>query len=233
VRSKAKKQRSPELFPLQDGLLAPEHAAFDSGVFRIAGVDEAGRGPLAGPVVAAAVMFPPEMLREKSEALLSGLNDSKCLSAKARSRLWLEMRELPGIQIGVGSCSVTEIDELNILRATHLAMHRALLDLKSLPELALVDGLPVQGLPCTNRSIVKGDRHCFSIAAASIVAKETRDALMCGLDLEYPEYGFARHKGYGTRQHLQALQQHGPCPLHRRSFAPVRAAMGIKPIPPS
>lgn len=205
--------------------MAPELAAFDSGVFRIAGVDEAGRGPLAGPVVAAAVQFPPEIFRRKSDSLLSGLTDSKCLSAKIRNRLWLEMRELPGIQIGVGICSVIEIDELNILRATHLAMRRALLELESLPELALVDGLPVQGLPCAHRAIVKGDKRCFSIAAASIVAKETRDTLMRELDLQYPAYGFARHKGYGTRHHLQALNLHGPCPIHRRSFAPVRAAM--------
>ncbi|MEX2607110.1 MAG: ribonuclease HII [Kiritimatiellia bacterium] len=204
-------------------MLAPERAAIDSGVFRIAGVDEAGRGPLAGPVVAAAVQFPPDIFRETSDSLLSGLTDSKCLSAKARNRLLLEMRELPGIHIGVGICSVIEIDELNILRSTHLAMHRALLELNSLPELALIDGLPVQGLPCPSRSIVKGDKRCFSIAAASIVAKEFRDALMRELDLQYPAYGFARHKGYGTRHHLQALCDHGPCPVHRHSFAPVRA----------
>lgn len=206
--------------------MAPERAAFNSGVFRIAGVDEAGRGPLAGPVVAAAVQFPVEIFRENSDPLLSGLNDSKCLTAKVRNRLWLEMRELADIQIGVGICSVDEIDELNILRATHLAMRRALLELETLPELALVDGLPVQGLPCPSRSMVKGDQRCFSIAAASIVAKETRDALMRELDIQYPAYGFARHKGYGTRHHLHALHQHGPCPVHRRSFAPVRAAMG-------
>ena len=206
---------------MDTGLLAAEHAALESGVFRIAGVDEAGRGPLAGPVVAAAVMFPTDRLRGEPEDLIAGINDSKILSAKRRAGLLLEIRSFPGVLIGVGICDSGEIDRLNILRATHLAMKRALLDLAELPELALVDGLPVQGLPVAHRSMIKGDRRCFSIAAASIVAKETRDGIMQQMEKCYPGYGFATHKGYGTRQHLQALESLGPCPIHRWSFAPV------------
>lgn len=207
---------------MESGLLAAEHAALESGVFRIAGVDEAGRGPLAGPVVAAAVMFPAECLRGEPAELIPGINDSKILSPKARERLLREIKAFPGVFIGVGICSPKEIDRLNILRATHLAMKRAILQLSILPELALIDGLPVQGLPVNSQSMVKGDRRSFSIAAASIVAKQTRDEMMRKMEVRYPGYGFAQHKGYGTRLHLRALDQLGPCPIHRRSFAPVR-----------
>lgn len=213
---------------METGLLAAEHAALHSGVSRIAGVDEAGRGPLAGPVVAAAVMFPPQVLRREPGKVIPGIQDSKILSAKTREHLLSEITGFPGICIGIGTCDEKEIDQLNILRATHLAMRRALLALPELPELALVDGLPVSGLPVASRSMVKGDRRCFSIAAASIVAKETRDGMMREIDLQYPGYGFARHKGYGTRQHLEALGRLGPCPVHRRSFAPVRARESIQ-----
>ncbi len=220
--SKAKKRKSPELFPEQPlDLLAVEHAALRSGVSRIAGVDEAGRGPLAGPVVAAAVLFPAELLLKLPPALAE-LNDSKQLSPRKREFLFSALRDLPQLRIGIAVLQADEIDRLNILRATHRAMALALADLNPPPDLALVDGLPVPNLPCPNRNIVKGDARCLTIAAASIIAKVTRDRLMRELDLQYPAYGFARHKGYGTRLHLEALQQHGPCPAHRRSFAPVR-----------
>lgn len=222
MASKVKKPRSPELFQLDTGLLAAEHAALESGVFRIAGVDEAGRGPLAGPVVAAAVMFPAARLSREPEEVIPGIQDSKILSARQRETLLTEIMHFPGVAVGIGHCSPEEIDRLNILRATHLAMRRAVEALDTPPELALVDGLPVQGLPVPHRAMVKGDRRCFSIAAASIVAKETRDRIMREMHLLYPGYGFAAHKGYGTRQHLQALTALGPCPIHRRSFSPVR-----------
>ena len=220
--SKVKKQRSPDLFPLENGFLAAEHAALTSGVFRVAGVDEAGRGPLAGPVVAAAVQFPKRILSPKEPEVLEGLTDSKALSATKRAALFEELSSLRSVHIGVGSCSAAEIDELNILRATHLAMKKAIDALPYKPKLALVDGLPVQGLSCDHHAIVKGDRRCFSIAAASIVAKETRDRMLEELALTYPEYGFEQHKGYGTKKHLEALRKYGPCPEHRRSFRPVR-----------
>lgn len=220
--SKAKKPKSPDSsVDRLNQLLAEEHAALRSGVSRIAGVDEAGRGPLAGPVVAAAVVFPPEMLRGMP-APFTELNDSKQLRAAQRERLFAALREHPALQIGVGVVTAAEIDRINILRATHMAMARALQVLEPLPELALVDGLPVPGLPCGSKSLVKGDARCLSIAAASVVAKVTRDTMLAALDAEYPQYGFAKHKGYGTAAHLQALQEHGPCPAHRMSFAPVR-----------
>jgi len=220
--SKAKKPKSPDRDSNPgSGLLEHEHAALRSGVSRLAGVDEAGRGPLAGPVVAAAVVFPAHLLREPP-ATLRGLNDSKQLSAARREQLFEALRGLDEVEIGVSVVEAGEIDRLNILRATHAAMARALSDLPSLPERALVDGLAVPGLPCPSENLIKGDSRSFSIAAASIVAKVTRDHLMLELDAKYPQYGFARHKGYGTREHLAALDQHGPCPAHRHSFAPVR-----------
>lgn len=220
---KVKKLKSPEeLFQMDTGLLAAEHAALESGVFCIAGVDEAGRGPLAGPVVAAAVVFPADCLWGEPEAIIEGINDSKTLSAKKRQVLLEQIKAFPGILIGVGKCSPKEIDRINILRATHLAMRKALDNLAELPELALVDGLPVPGLPVPSRSMIKGDSRSFSIASASIVAKETRDAIMVKMDKKYPGYGFAAHKGYGTRRHLEALKRLGPCPIHRKSFKPVK-----------
>lgn len=202
-------------------MFSHEHAALQSGVSRVAGVDEAGRGPLAGPVVAAAVVFSQQIL-ESPPPELAGINDSKALSPAKRMALWEALLQHPGASTSVAVVEPGEIDRLNILRATHAAMARALAGLNPLPEIALVDGLPVPGLPCPSRNIVKGDAKCFSIAAASIVAKVTRDKLMEELDATYPGYGFARHKGYGTRAHMEALHALGPCPAHRRSFAPVR-----------
>jgi ribonuclease HII len=224
VSLKAKKPKLPDSALNQPdpalNRLAYEHAAYQSGVFRVAGVDEAGRGPLAGPVVAAAVLFPYPDLKTAIPKELLALNDSKVLSSKKRGLLRPVIESFPGIRIGVGVVESPDIDRINILNATHQAMAKALQDLNA--DLALVDGLPVKGLPCPSQAIVKGDKLCFSISAASIIAKETRDDLMRELDETYPVYGFAKHKGYGTKRHLAALREHGPCPAHRRSFAPVR-----------
>jgi ribonuclease HII len=185
------------------------------GWSRIAGVDEAGRGPLAGPVVAAAVILPEEVE-------LEGLRDSKCLTAECREALYLQVVQV-ALCWSVALVEPEEIDRINILKATHLAMARALSGLAPAADGALVDGLPVKGLPCPHQAIVKGDGSCVSIAAASILAKVTRDRLMQELDSVYPGYGLARHKGYGTREHLAALRDLGPSPCHRRSFKPVTA----------
>lgn len=184
---------------------------------RVAGVDEAGRGPLAGPVVAAAVVFHAPECPE-------GVLDSKALSPAQRDIAY--DRILDCADWAVGMVGVEEIDRINILRATHLAMRRAVESLPCPPDFLLVDGLPVPGLPCPCRCLVKGERQSASIAAASIIAKVTRDRLMIDLHERYPAYNFARHKGYGTPEHLRALAEHGPCPLHRLTFAPVRACSG-------
>lgn len=186
-----------------------------SGFLYVAGVDEAGRGPLAGPVVAGAVILP-----EHPEGL-EGLNDSKQLTAARRERLFMALLEGEQVLCSVGIASVEEIDRLNILKATHLAMARAVEGLSVRADFCLVDGLPVKGLPVPHRAIVKGDGRSLSIAAASVLAKVTRDRMMTEADDAYPQYGFAKHKGYGTKAHMEALRKHGPCPLHRRSFAPV------------
>ena len=181
---------------------------------QIAGVDEAGRGPLAGPVVAAAVILDPERPIE-------GLNDSKKLSAAARERLAIEIRE-KSLAWAVAEASAEEIDRINILQATFLAMRRAVGDLGGVAERVVVDGNKVPpGLPCPGEAVVKGDGKIAAIAAASILAKTHRDALMQQLALDFPQYGFERHMGYPTAAHFAALEAHGPCSAHRRSFAPV------------
>lgn len=188
----------------------------------LAGVDEAGRGPLVGPVAAGAVSMPPELAEAQFAGPWAGLTDSKRLTEAARERYFEEMRATPGVRIGIGWASVQEIDSLNILRATHLAMARALAALgEPAPGFALVDGLPVKGLPCPSEAVVKGDAKCFLISAASVAAKVSRDRLLVDLDARYPGYGFAVNKGYGTAEHLEALRRLGPCPEHRRSFRPV------------
>ena len=204
-----------------DELLLPERELRAEGFCCVAGVDEAGRGPLAGPVVAAAVVLPelPE---------LPGFFDSKQLSAESREELYRELMALPGVDVGVGIVEAPEIDELNILRATHLAMRKALLALRRV-DAALVDGLPVRGLPVPSRNMIKGDARCASIAAASIVAKVRRDAIMVEADKVYPGYGFASHKGYGCAAHVAALKKLGVTPLHRRSFRPVREVLEPPP----
>lgn len=184
---------------------------------RIAGVDEAGRGPLAGPLLVAAVILRP---RKR----IDGLDDSKKLSAKRREELYARIVD-EAIAFSIIEIAVEEIDRINIFQATMAGMQRALLGLAEPPTEAWIDGnaLP-KSLPCPARAIIGGDALEPAISAASILAKVTRDRLLEGYDPHYPEYGFAQHKGYSTPEHLAALGRHGPCPIHRRSFAPVREA---------
>ena len=184
------------------------------GFLRIAGVDEAGRGPLAGPVAAAAVILPLKFR-------CRGLDDSKKLPAPERERLYEKITNHPRVVWAFAIASCEEVDRLNILRATHLAMRRAVESLPDAPHHCLIDGLPVRDFPFPHDGIVKGDGRSLSIAAASIIAKVRRDRIMAELHDEYPHFGFARHKGYGTKEHLEALRIHGPCCHHRRSFEPV------------
>lgn len=186
---------------------------------RVCGVDEAGRGPWAGPVVAAAVIF-----REAAEAP-AGLNDSKKLSRSAREKLFTQLLATQVIH-GIGIATAEEIDQINIWGATQLAMRRAVAALAIMPDIALIDGkLKPKDFPCDTHPIIGGDGISLSIAAASILAKVTRDRLMDDYARQYPEYGFDRHAGYGTPHHQQALAAHGPCAIHRRSFAPIRALL--------
>lgn len=184
----------------------------------IAGVDEAGRGPWAGPVVAAAVVLDPACIPD-------GIADSKALDAETRALLF--PRILAHAQIGIGIADVGRIDRDNILQATLWAMAQAVGQLKTLPRLALIDGNKAPQLPCQTRTIVKGDALCLSIAAASIIAKVTRDRLMIEMARLYPGYGFERHKGYGTPEHQLAIKRLGVTDLHRRSFKPVQLALGL------
>ncbi|MFQ3671076.1 MAG: ribonuclease HII [Verrucomicrobiia bacterium] len=185
---------------------------------RVAGVDEAGRGCWAGPVVAAAFVF------ASRTSWPSGLNDSKRLSRPMRVRLYAELVGWPGAVWAVGWASAEEIDRLNILGATALAMRRALEGLGEVEVMPLVDGRPIRALGREHRALVGGDGKSPSVAAASVLAKETRDRMMEAAEEEFPGYGFAQHKGYGTARHQAGLDRLGPCPLHRRTFAPVREA---------
>lgn len=194
-------------------LLIEEKTLWETGYLHIAGVDEAGRGPLAGPVVAAACILPAKFD-------LPGLNDSKQLTESKRERLFQAIKE-QALGFAVGSAEPAEIDALNILQATKLAMKRAIEDLKIRPHFILIDALELPDIKIPQRGIIGGDAHSASIAAASIIAKVSRDHWMSELHRLYPEYGFVRNKGYGTKEHLEALKRFGPCPLHRRSFAPV------------
>ncbi len=187
----------------------------------LAGVDEAGRGPLAGPVVAAAVCMSRALAEDSFRNDLSALNDSKQLTPARREHFYAWLQQHAEVKIGVGVAEAAEIDEINILRATHRAMARAVAELSPMPDHLLVDGLPVRGLPCPSTAIVKGDSKSLLIAAASVIAKVFRDRLMCELDKQYPGYGFANNKGYGTKAHTCALLSLGPTPQHRRSFRPV------------
>jgi ribonuclease HII len=187
------------------------------GIHPVAGIDEAGRGPLAGPVVAAAVILPDDFE-------LEGLDDSKKLTHEQREALYVRLTEDASVFFAIAEGTSDEIGQLNILRATHLAMKRSLDGLKENghpPTHALVDGLPVKGLPVEQTALVGGDGLSLSIAAASILAKVTRDRIMDELDREFPQYGFARHRGYATADHFAMLREHGPCPHHRLGFAPV------------
>ena len=191
-----------------------ERELIERGRAPVAGIDEAGRGPLAGPVVAAAVILPRGYSQEF-------LDDSKKVSSKRRDLLYEELTRDSQVYWGVGFAEVGEIDGLNILRATHVAMERAALALPVQPAFCLIDGLDVPGFPLEAKGVVKGDGISLSIAAASIIAKVTRDRRMQELADEFPVYGFAKHKGYGTQIHMKALREYGPCREHRRSFAPV------------
>ena len=204
-----------------------EHHA--RGLTRLAGVDEAGRGPLAGPVVAAAAVLPTEWAKTGLPESLRRLDDSKKLTEKIRKELFAAIHAETEIHFGIGIIDSIVIDEINILQATHRAMNAALAQLSPPAAHALVDGLRVPTLATPQTAIVKGDQKSFSIAAASILAKVTRDRLMREHDARWPEYAFAKHKGYGTAAHLAALEAHGPCPIRRQSFAPVRAAQEPKP----
>lgn len=188
----------------------------------VAGVDEAGRGCLAGPVVAGAAAFGEEVAEHLYGGELARLTDSKQLTAEGREEYFEVLTSQPEVSWAAGSCSAAEIDRLNILAATHLAMRRAVEALVVKPGHLLVDGLPVKGLPCDSTAIVRGDSRSLLIAAASVIAKVTRDRLMLDMDARFPQYGFATHKGYGVGAHVAALIHHGACPEHRRTFRPVR-----------
>lgn len=187
-----------------------ENEIYDSGVSLICGVDEAGRGPLAGPVCAAAVILPRGIE-------IAGLNDSKKLSEKKREKLYDEICD-KAISFGIAFATVDEIEKLNILNAAMLAMNRAIAQLDPQPELALIDGNRNSAIEIRSQYVVKGDAKCADIAAASILAKVTRDRYMLEMAEKYPEYHFEQHKGYGTKLHYEALREHGPCEVHRPSF---------------
>ncbi|MBX7256872.1 MAG: ribonuclease HII [Candidatus Hydrogenedentes bacterium] len=207
LRAKASKDRMEAMFRY-------EHEAKATGFRRVGGVDEAGRGPLAGPIVAGAVV-----LNEP----IAGLNDSKLLKESERESLYERIMN-DGHAVGVAVIEPEDIDRLGIQTANYRAMTLAATSLEPLPDFLLIDGFAVPGCPIPHRRIVKGDRLSQSIAAASIIAKVTRDRIMLQVDTEFPEYGFARHKGYATEEHLAAIERHGPCPVHRKSFAPFTSA---------
>jgi len=193
-----------------------------SGAEQVCGIDEAGRGPWAGPVVAAAVILP---IYGGRDMIPEGLDDSKKLSADRRTVLALDIRA--SSLVGVGVADPQEIDELNIRQATFLAMARAVAALPAPPDFALIDGRDAPDVGCPAEAVIKGDGRSLSIAAASIIAKTVRDELMIAADIDFPGYGFARHKGYGTAAHQAALDKLGITPLHRKSFAPVRARLAL------
>jgi len=199
-----------------------ERACWSRGATRVAGVDEAGRGPLAGPVVAAAVVFPNTWLESGFDERLRDLNDSKQLTETQREAFFEVLTSLPELNYAIAIVDVGTIDRINILQATHRAMNEALAQLRPQPEHVLVDGKPVRTMTLPHTAIVKGDTLSYSIAAASVLAKVTRDRMMLEFEAQFPGYGFAEHKGYGTPQHLTAITELGPCPIHRRSFAPLK-----------
>lgn len=209
-------------------MLEFERTFWARGCVRVAGVDEAGRGPLAGPVVAAAVVFDREFIEQEENKLFASLTDSKQLTEIQRNCFFGLLTQSPRVEIGVGFGAVTEIDEINILRATHRTMLRALQSLCVIPDHAIIDGLPVLNLPCPSTAVVRGDSRSLSVAAASVIAKVVRDQLMMELDRWHPEYGFGCHKGYGTPRHINALLKHGATKYHRRSFRPVREIETIR-----
>jgi ribonuclease HII len=193
-----------------------------AGHASIAGVDEAGRGPLAGPVVAAAVILPAALS-------FPGLNDSKKLTERRRDVLFKAIHKHPEVISSIAIVTAHQIDKINILKATHRAMRQAVNGLTRTPDLALIDGKPVKPFPVPSINLIKGDGRAAAVAAAGILAKVTRDQIMCELNQRYPVYGFAVHKGYGTPQHLDALNRYGPCREHRTSFRPVADAAANLP----
>jgi len=199
-----------------------ERVLWRQNITRVAGVDEAGRGPLAGPVVAAAAILPPRWAESGLPAELAGLNDSKQLTEAQREKFFAFITRCGEIEFGIAGVDAGVIDEINILQATHRAMNDALAKLNPLPPHALVDGRPVKTLRVPQTAIVKGDARSYSIAAASVLAKVTRDRLMLEFHAQFPAYGFAGHKGYGTAKHLAAIEKHGACPIHRKTFAPLK-----------
>jgi ribonuclease HII len=202
--------------------LAHERDLWQQGLTVVAGVDEAGCGPLAGPVVAAAVVFPRAWSEPGLARTLRGLNDSKQLTEAQREKYYSILTSHPDIRWAVARVDAETIDRINIYQAAHRAMNLALAQLQPPPEHVLVDGRPVKSMRFPHTALVKGDARSYSIAGASVLAKVTRDRLMREFDQLYPGYGFAEHKGYGTPKHLAAIQALGPCPIHRRSFAPFR-----------
>lgn len=206
-----------------------EQVLWKQGMVRVAGVDEAGRGPLAGPVVAAAAILPRRWAETGLPAELTGLNDSKQLTEAQREKYFEFITACAEVEFAVAQVDAVQIDVINILQATHLAMNDALAQLRPLPPHALVDGRPVKSLRVPQTAIVKGDARSFSIAAASILAKVTRDRLMLKYHAQFPEYGFDAHKGYGTAQHLAAIEKFGACPIHRKSFAPLKPEAQTQP----
>lgn len=219
LRSAANRTRKTKV--LVDRFLE-ERGLTQQGCRRFAGVDEAGRGPLAGPVVAAAVILPLAWVLDGIPDSLQALNDSKQLSLEQRETFFEVLTQTGEIEFAIALADATVIDSINILQATHKAMNDALRRLNPLPEHVLVDGTRVKSLILPQTPLVKGDSRSYSIAAASVLAKVTRDRWMLEAHERWPHYGFAQHKGYPTPEHLSAIAKHGPCPIHRRSFAPLR-----------
>lgn len=199
-----------------------ERTLWQQNLTRIAGVDEAGRGPLAGPVVAAAAILPSHWAQAGLPPELEGLNDSKQLTEIQREKFFAFLTACGEVEFAIAGIDAGLIDEINILQATHRAMNAALAKLNPQPQHALVDGRPVKTMRVPQTAIVKGDARSYSIAAASVLAKVTRDRLMLEFDRQWPAYGFAGHKGYGTEKHLAAIEKFGACPIHRKSFAPLK-----------
>jgi ribonuclease HII len=210
--------------------LEKENSLFASGLKLVAGVDEAGRGPLAGPVVAAVVVLKPEILADTAKMeKLQGIKDSKKLTAAKREELF-EIIKAECFEVGVGICDHDTIDRINILQASFLAMKMALGNLKIKPEMILVDGkFPIPNLSLRQEAIIDGDALIFCIAAASIIAKVEHDKIIDKYAEQYPQYGFLNHKGYGTKEHLEALAKFGPCPIHRKTFGPIKKTLKKTP----
>ncbi|MFH1822145.1 MAG: ribonuclease HII [Patescibacteria group bacterium] len=200
--------------------LNEEQNLFQAGYKLIGAIDEAGRGPLAGPVVAACVLISDGCMMKNKE--LKNIKDSKKLTAKKREELYDVILEEFN-EVGIGICDQQTIDKINILQASFLAMKKAISSLKERPDFIILDGgFPIPNFSLKQKNIIKGDAKVFSIAAASIIAKVTRDRIMNEMHEKYPQYGFKEHKGYGTRQHFECLRMYGPCPIHRLSFKPVK-----------